>query len=96
MFDDVIKLYRNNPSVLSEHPFRVQFEDECAIDAGGVARDMFSGFWCAAAMRILDGGSLLIPASLPASGYGWICTQKVEADVCEISNSMHPPLIFYS
>lgn len=35
MFDDVIKLYRNNPSVLSEHPFRVQFEEECAIDAGG-------------------------------------------------------------
>ena len=65
MFDDVIKLYRNNPSVLSEHPFRVQFEDECAIDAGGVARDMFSGFWCAAAMQILDGGSLLIPAVHP-------------------------------
>ena len=65
MFDDVIKLYRNNPSVLSEHPFRVQFEDECAIDAGGVARDIFSGFWCVAAMRILDGGSLLIPAVHP-------------------------------
>ena len=39
MLDNVIKLYRNNPSVPSEHPFRVQLEDECAIDAGGVARD---------------------------------------------------------
>ena len=48
-----------------EYPFCVQFEGEKAVDCGGVARNMFSGFWEEAAKRVFDGSNLLIPAIHP-------------------------------
>ena len=47
---------------MKEFPFRVKFNDEWAIDAGGIARDAFSAFWEHAYLAMFDGGSLLIPA----------------------------------
>lgn len=31
--------------ILEEYPFRVQYENELAVDTGGVCRDLFSAFW---------------------------------------------------
>ena len=48
--------------IVKEFPMRVKFDDERAIDAGGVARDMLSMFWEKTYMKMFDGGALLIPA----------------------------------
>ena len=47
---------------MKEYPFHVKFEDQQAIDAGGVSRDAFSVFWEHAFLAMFDGGLLLIPA----------------------------------
>ena len=42
---DCLKLYKSQISILiEEYPFHVSFNNEMAIDTGGMARDMFSGF----------------------------------------------------
>ena len=66
IFDDVLSLYKNEKeSLLQEHPFRVRYMDEKAIDIGGVARDMFSTFWEVTYIRAFDGGNVLTPAIHP-------------------------------
>lgn len=62
IYDDCIELYTTKlQQLLTEYPFRVKFTKEKAIDTGGVARDMFSGFWERAYVRCLDGQSTFIP-----------------------------------
>ena len=43
IYDDVLKLFCNE-GALKEFPLRIQFQDEIAVDGGGVCRDMFSAF----------------------------------------------------
>lgn len=52
-------------AILNEFPFRVSFDDENAVDSGGVARDMFSGFWSCAFEKFFDGSGSLVPATHP-------------------------------
>ena len=66
IFDDVIRLYKDRGiNLLKEYPFRVRFHGELGVDAGGVARDMFSAFYEAAYERIFDGSSLVCPVVHP-------------------------------
>lgn len=65
VYQNVLDLYRNNPRIFTEYPFRVKFVDEMAIDAGGVSRDMFSAFWVDAYVRAFDGCNSLIPQAHP-------------------------------
>ena len=66
IFDDVLSIYQNQRhQVLKEYPFRVRFEGEKGIDAGGVARDMYSEFYEAAYVSLFDGSSLLTPVVHP-------------------------------
>ena len=44
VYEDVLKLYREE-GILRECPIRIAFEDEMAVDEGGVTRDMFSAIW---------------------------------------------------
>ena len=64
LYDDVLSLFSDD-SPSQEYPFHIRFEGEKAVDCGGVARDMFSGFWEEAAKRVFDGSNLLIPAIHP-------------------------------
>ena len=64
LYDDALSLFADD-SPTNEYPFYVEFKDEKAVDCGGVARDMFSGFWEEAAKRVFDGYNLLIPAIHP-------------------------------
>ena len=46
VYNDVMEMYRDAKcGILMEFPFRIRYEDEQAVDTGGVCRDMFSGFW---------------------------------------------------
>lgn len=65
IYQDVLKLYANFNLLVHEDPFRVAFDDEEAIDTGGVSRDMFSGFWKAAFDNYFDGSGSLVPATNP-------------------------------
>ena len=63
VYDDVIATYHDNTDdVLCEFPFRIRYEEEMAIDTGGVCRDMYSAFWNEAYLKHFDGESLLVPA----------------------------------
>ena len=64
LHDDVLSLFSDD-STTQEYPFHIRFEGEKAVDCGGVARDMFSGFWEEAAKRVFDGSNLLIPTIHP-------------------------------
>lgn len=64
LYDDVLSLFADD-SPTQEYPFYIQFEGEQAIDCGGVARDLFSGFWEEAVKRVFDGSNLMIPAIHP-------------------------------
>ena len=46
--------------ILKEFPFRIRYEDERAVDTGGVCRDMFSAFWEEAHRKHFDGEKLLV------------------------------------
>lgn len=50
---------------MNEFPFHVSFDAEHAVDSGGVARDMFSGFWLCAFDKFFDGSGSLVPATHP-------------------------------
>lgn len=67
IYEDVIKLYRDFQRIADEFPFRIAFDDELAVDTGGVARDLFSGFWNVACKKHFDGasGGSLVPAIHP-------------------------------
>ena len=45
LYNDVIMLYTDFQRLADEFPFRVAFDDEQALDTGGVSRDLFSAFW---------------------------------------------------
>lgn len=65
IYADVLALYGNWDSIAHEHPFRIAFDDEDAIDTGGVTRDMFSSFWKFAFEKFFDGSGSLVPATHP-------------------------------
>ena len=66
VYDDVLKMYRTERErILQEHPFRVQFQGERAIDFGGVAREMFSIFYECVYQNLFDGSALLSPVVNP-------------------------------
>ena len=65
VFENVLHLYRENPQVMLEYPFRAKFLDEKAHDVGGVSRDMFSAFWVDAYIRAFDGCNTLVPQAHP-------------------------------
>lgn len=48
-----------------EFPFRVCFDDEQAVDNGGVSRDLFSGYWEEVYKLLFDSGSTVIPSVHP-------------------------------
>ena len=41
LYEDVIKLYGGLSQLEDEFPFRIAFDDEQAVDTGGVSRDLF-------------------------------------------------------
>ena len=53
--------------MLSHFPFRVSFDAEKGIDAGGLARDALSGFWEESYRLHFDGSSLVVPVLHPSS-----------------------------
>ena len=65
IYEDVLKLYEDIDDIVNEHPFRIAFDDEEAIDSGGVSRDMFSGFWVTALQKFFDGSGSVVPATHP-------------------------------
>lgn len=65
IYNDVLKLYANFNELVNEYPFRIAFDDEEALDTGGVCRDMFSGFWKTVCDRFFDGSGSLVPATHP-------------------------------
>ena len=66
VYDDVIEMYQENMiNVMQEYPFRIQYQNERAVDTGGVCRDMFSAFWEEAYIKNFDGETLLVPAIHP-------------------------------
>ena len=65
IYNDVLKLYSNFDRLANEYPFHIAFNDEEALDTGGVSRDMFSGFWKSTCDRFFDGSGSLVPATHP-------------------------------
>jgi hypothetical protein len=66
LYEDVIKLFMDpDKEITSEHPLRIKYENEKAVDGGGVSRDMFSGFWEEAYKKMFDGCQLLTPVIHP-------------------------------
>lgn len=70
IYADVLKLYSSFSRLVNEYPFRIAFDDEEAIDTGGVCRDMFSGFWKSAFDKLFDGSGSLVPATHPGVDMG--------------------------
>lgn len=64
IYVSVMELY-SQKEITECFPLQVSFEGERAIDAGGVYRDMLSGFWQEAYHQLLDGGCLLSPVLHP-------------------------------
>ena len=67
VFEDVIPLYRTKPTQVLSQEFEVKFSDECALDAGGVTRELFSAFWEVAKITLFDGCNVVIPSVNPHS-----------------------------
>ena len=61
LFDDL------DEAIASEYPMFTKFLGEPAIDCGGVSRDMLSGFWEQAYMKLFDGSRLQTPSIEPHS-----------------------------
>ena len=58
IYSDVMETYGENLNeVLVEFPFRIRYEDELAVDTGGVCRDMYSAFWNEAYIQHFEGES---------------------------------------
>ena len=64
LYDDTLCLFSED-SPTNEYPFSVKYEGEIALDCGGVARDLLSGFWEEATRKVFDGCNLLIPTISP-------------------------------
>lgn len=67
---DVLKMYTDFGKLSKEFPFRIAFDDEGAVDSGGVSRDMFSGFWKVAFEKLFDGAGSVVPATHPSVDLG--------------------------
>lgn len=65
VYSDVLELYGDFNAILNEFPFRVSFDGKHAVDNGGVARDMFSGFWSCAFEKFFDCSGSLVPSTNP-------------------------------
>lgn len=64
LYEDVLELYRNS-GIANECPIYIKYKGEAAVDAGGVQRDMLSGFWEVAYKKLFEGSSLLTPMLHP-------------------------------
>ena len=64
LYSEVLDLYRAG-RIVEECPMFIKFKDEAAIDAGGVQRDMLSGFWEEAYKKLFEGSSILTPMIHP-------------------------------
>lgn len=62
LFSSLLSLYQVEDKIGFQYPFRFCFEDERAVDAGGVTRDTFSAFFEECYIRLFDGTCLLHPA----------------------------------
>ena len=58
----LLQLYKSQ-TILEYFPLQFQFENELAVDEGGVCRDVFSAFWEVAFQEQFDGTSLLSPVN---------------------------------
>ena len=66
LYEECVKLYKCKfDKIIQEFPFRIAFENEDAVDTGGVARDMFSAFWELSYVQDMDGGSTYVPMVHP-------------------------------
>ena len=66
LYNDCLSLYKSQlPTLIGEYPFYVSFTNEMAVDTGGVARDMFSGFWEHSYINDFDGASTYVPSIHP-------------------------------
>lgn len=63
LYQDVINLFLSESNI--EYPLRIKYDEERAVDQGGVSRDMLSGFWEEAYKRLFDGCTLLTPVIHP-------------------------------
>lgn len=61
IYKDVLSLF-TNANITKEHPLRISFQNEEAVDCGGVCRDMLAAFWEVAYEHLFDGSTLLTPA----------------------------------
>ena len=64
IYEDVLLLYKGD-DILQECPIRIEFENEMAVDQGGVTRDMFSAFWEKCYSTLFEGSKLLVPLFHP-------------------------------
>ncbi len=64
LYDDVVKVFMDE-HIIIEYPLRIKFEEERAMDCGGVSRDMLSGFWEEAYQKLFDGCQLMTPVIHP-------------------------------
>jgi len=64
IYEDVIKLYQEG-TILKEFPIFIKFQNEMAVDLGGVQREMFSAFWEKAYQALFEGATTLIPMIHP-------------------------------
>lgn len=66
VFHSVTGLYSmKKNAILSEHPLKIAFKDEKAIDMGGVCRDRYSAFYEDMYLNMFDGNVLLTPVIHP-------------------------------
>ena len=64
LYSEVLDLNRAG-RIVEECPMFIKFKDEAAIDAGGVQKDMLSGFWEEAYKKLFEGSSILTPMIHP-------------------------------
>ena len=62
----LIKVYQEG-LIINECPLFIAYDNENAIDEGGVSRDMFSAFWEKAYSTLFDSAALLVPFILPTT-----------------------------
>ena len=61
LFDDVLLMYQQKEQdILQMYPLHIKFRSERGVDAGGLTRDMFSGFF-PRSLQLFDGSALLCP-----------------------------------
>ena len=67
LYSDVLKMYQveGGGAVFNEYPIFIRYEDEEAINDGGVQQDMFSAFWSSCYVRLFEGAKPLTPMIQP-------------------------------